>query len=100
MYDSTHLLKNLRNNFKEHGFEWKGKAIQWEYVTDFYDYDKGNKIRLAPKLTDAHIELPPLILMRVNLAAQVLIDTVAVGIYTLCQLGKLPIRRQKQRLNS
>lgn len=52
--------------------------------------DKSNKIRLAPKLTDAHIDLPPFTPMRVNLAAQVLSHTVAAGIFSLCQLGKLP----------
>ena len=69
LYDPPHLLKNIRNNFKRHGFLWKGNEIKWKYVSDFYDFDKGNKIRLAPKLTDAHIEVPPFKTMRVNLAA-------------------------------
>ena len=25
MYDPSHLLKNIRNNLKKHGFEYKGK---------------------------------------------------------------------------
>ena len=89
-YDPPHLLKNIRNNFKRHGFLWKGTEIKWKYVADFYDFDKGNKIRLAPKLTDAHIELPPFKTMRVNLAAQVLSHSVAAGICTLSQLKVLP----------
>jgi hypothetical protein len=90
MYDPPHLLKNIRNNLKRHGFSWKENDVKWQYVVDFYEYDKSNKIRLAPKLTDAHIDLPPFTPMRVNLAAQVLSHTVAAGVFTLCQLGKLP----------
>ena len=90
LYDPPHLLKNIRNNFKRHVFLWKGNEIKWKYVSDFYDFDKGNKIRLAPKLTDAHIEVPPFKTMRVNLAAQVLSHSVAAGIYTLSQLKVLP----------
>ena len=90
MYDPPHLLKNIRNNFKRHGFMWKENEIKWQHVSDFYDYDKSNKIRLAPKLIDIHIELPPFASMRVNLAAQVLSHSVAAGIFTLAQLGALP----------
>ena len=57
--------------------------MKWKYIADSYDFDKQNKIRLAPKLTDAHIEIPPFKTMSVPFAAQVLSHTVAAGIYTL-----------------
>ena len=47
-------------------------------------------IRMAPKLTDRHIILPPFSAMHVNLAAQTLSHSVAAGINTLCTLNYLP----------
>ena len=71
IYDSPHLLKNLLNNFKKHGFIVNNQSIKWQYVTQFYGFDKANTIRMAPKLQDKYINLPPFSAMRVNLAAQV-----------------------------
>ena len=90
MYDPPHLLKNVRNNLKKHGFCYEDKPVKWQFIEDFYDFDKENKIRLAPKLTDMHINTPAFSTMSVPLAAQVLSHTTAAGIYTLCQLKKLP----------
>ena len=89
IYDPPHLLKNIRNNFKKHGFIMNNQPIKWQYVTQFYCFDKSNTIRMAPKLHDKHIDLPPFSAMRVNLAAQVLSHSVAAGISTLSILGKL-----------
>ena len=47
-------------------------------------------IRMAPKLTDRHIILPPFSAMHVNLVAQTLSHSVATGINTLCTLNYLP----------
>ena len=90
LYDPPHLLKNVRNNLKKHGFIIQGDEICWQHIKDFYEYDQENDIRMAPKLTNAHIELPPFSPMRVNLAAQVLSATVAAGINTLVNFNKLP----------
>ena len=65
------------------------QPIKWEYVTQFYCFDKANTIRMAPELHDKHIDLPPFSAMRVNLAAQVLSHSVAAGISTLSILCKL-----------
>ena len=59
------------------------KPVQWRFVTEFYYFDKANAIRMAPKLQDKHINLPPFASMRVNLAAQILSHSVAAGISTL-----------------
>jgi len=48
-------------------------------------------LRLAPKLTYAHINLGPFEKMRVYLAAQVFSLSVAAGINTHLELGKLPL---------
>ena len=82
-YDPPHLLKNIRNNFKKHNYILNEEEISWNYLVNFYNYDKQTEIRMAPKLTDDHFELPYNRKMKVNLAAQVLSHTVAAGINTM-----------------
>ena len=82
--DPPHLLKNIRNNLKKNGFIVAGKSVSWTFIEQFYHIDVGFPIRLAPKLTLRHIELPPFSSMRVRLAAQVLSHSVSAGITTLC----------------
>jgi len=93
IYDPPHLLKNIRNNFKKHDFvSGSGENRQnvcWKHVSEFYAFDRNLPIRMAPRLTDKHLDMPPFTSMRVNLAAQVLSHSVAAGIETLCHLGKL-----------
>jgi hypothetical protein len=90
MYDPPHLLKNIRNNLHKHGFLYNDDPIKWKYVVQFYDFDKEGGIKMAPKLTDNHINLPMFTKMRVNLAAQVLSHSVAAGMSTMQRLGRLP----------
>ena len=90
MYDPPHLLKNVRNNLIKSNYKYGDVDIKWDYVVDFYNSDKSMSIRIAPKLTDKHITLPPFATMTVNLAAQILSHSVAAGINTLCSLGELP----------
>ena len=91
MYDPPHLLKNIRNNLKRSGFQVMNEQVSWKYVEQFYDIDSSLPIRMAPKLTAKHINLPPFTAMRVSLATQVLSHSVAAGITTLCLTGdKLP----------
>ena len=90
MYDPPHLLKNVRNNFMKSNYTYDNVDIQWAYIVDFYNMDKAMSIRMAPKLTDKHITLPPFTAMRVNLATQVLSHSVAAGINALCNMEHLP----------
>ena len=89
-YDSPHLLKNVRNNLKKGGFVIDGKLISWQHIVDFYNFDKRNRIRLAPKLRDKHINFPPFSSMCMNLAAQILSHSVAAGISCLVTCKELP----------
>ena len=89
MYDPPHLLKSVRNNLVKHDFLVEGNLVSWKYVTDFYNRDSQLQIRMAPKLTKKHIELPPFSAMRVCLAAEALSHTVAAGISTYVALGKM-----------
>jgi len=52
--------------------------------------DSKRSIRMAPRLTKKHIELPPFAAMRVCLAAQILSHTVAAGVCTYVDMGKMP----------
>ena len=89
-YDPLHLLKNVRNNLKKADLQVGDNMVSWQHIVDFYNFDKSQKIQMAPKLKDKHIDLPPFGSMRVNLAAQVLSHTVAAGISTLVALKQLP----------
>jgi len=55
----------------KHDFEIDGHAIKWSYIKQFYKCDSKLSIRLAPKITEKHLDLPPFAAMRVSLAAQV-----------------------------
>ena len=63
MYDPPHLLKNIRNNLKKGDFNVNGNIVSWQHIIDFYCFDKSHEIRMAPKLTDKHIDLPPFMSM-------------------------------------
>ena len=93
LYDPPHLIKNIHNNFKRTGFTIGSDSIKWEYIKQFYDVDnEGSQIpslKMAPKLTKKHIDLPPFTVMRVKLATQILSHTVAAGINTLVKLKKM-----------
>ena len=87
MYDPPHLVKNIRNNLKRHGFTVDGKKVQWNFIQQFYDADRSKPTRLAPRLTRRHLELPPFSTLRVKLATQVLSHSVATGMKVMAQWG-------------
>ena len=72
IYDPPHLLKNVWNNFMKSNYKYGDVEVRWQYIVDFYNRDKAMSIRMAPKLMDRHIILPPFSAMCVNLAAQTL----------------------------
>ena len=90
LFDPPHLLKCVRNNLKNHGFEVEGQDVLWSYVEEFFNRDSENHIRLAPRLTQKHISLPPFTPMRVYLATQVLSHSVAAGISCMVQWKIMP----------
>ena len=57
MFDPPQLIKNNRNNFRKHGFLWDEEWTRWSYVQDFYEFDKSNPVKMAPKLTPKHVYL-------------------------------------------
>src|SRR6218665_1914478 len=82
--DPPHLLKTARNCFANSFAHsntrhmWYNQDISWSHVVRLYDeHCYHSEFRLCPKLTRDHIALTSFSKMRVNLAAQVLSDTVA-----------------------
>ena len=102
LYDTPHLLKNIRNNLKKTGinsilfnlfnfkfvicyfslgFSLNGIPVIWKYIVDLYEADKKSPIKLAPKLTFKHVNLPIFTNMSVKLAAQVLFHHILIYIF-------------------
>ena len=87
MYDPPHLIKNVRNNLKKHGFIVDDHHVDWRYICEFHEQDASKPTRLAPKLTRKHLDLPPFGPLRVKLATQVLSHSVATGMKVMAEWG-------------
>jgi len=57
MFDSPHLLKATKNNFFNYRLKSENKIAKKIHIKQFYDIDKSQVHRLAPNLTDVHINL-------------------------------------------
>lgn len=88
--DAPHLLKSVRNNLRKYDAKVAEKTVSWRHVRGFYEKDKNQGIKLAPKLTDPHIEKRGYSDMKVKFAAQIFSRTVAAGVYTHASLRILP----------
>ena len=82
IFDVTHLVKNVRNNFQKNEIQLGETVAKWSDVVKFYEAEKLQAIRLAPRLTNKHFDLSSANKMRVNLAAQILSHSVAAGLKT------------------
>ena len=89
IYDPPHLMKNIRNNLKRHGFSVNGHSVKWDHIVEFHARDSSKPVRLAPKVTLKHVKLPPFSNLRVCLATQILSHSVATGIKIMVQWGIL-----------
>jgi len=56
IFDVPHLFKNLRNNLMRKDIIFGEDIVKWQYIKSFYQLDNAAPIRLAPKLTERHIE--------------------------------------------
>ena len=59
MYDPPHLIKNIRNNLLASDLQVDGKTVSWKYIKEFYDFNSKLPIKMAPKLSAKHIDIPP-----------------------------------------
>lgn len=90
LFDIPHLIKNLRNNLRNYDIMTSEGSMEWDVLSTLYDLEKGSTLRLARKLTDRHLNLPPFAAMRVCLATQLLSFTVATAIRAYVRFGQLP----------
>ena len=87
-WDTPHLIKNVRNNFRHNGFEdHNGAQVSWSHIEQLQAKNETSALKLCPRLTNAHINLGPFKDMKVKTAAQVqiIIST------KLCQPYYLPL---------
>ena len=59
MYDPPHLVKSIRNNFRNHGFKVGDAEVKWTSIEELYAVDSKLPIRMVPKLTQRHVTVPP-----------------------------------------
>lgn len=90
IFDPPHLMKATRNNFFKHHFKFNDYLIDKSHIQKFYDHDKTLPLRLAPKLTNKHMDPNNFDKMRVKYAVQVLSSTVAAALSTHMSFGALP----------
>ena len=63
----------------------------WKHLRQFYELEKGFLVKSAPRLTDAHLDPPPIYgKMVVRYATQILSHSVASGIETYIAQGLMP----------
>lgn len=89
-FDTCHLIKATRNNLISNIFYFDDKNTSWSYVETFYNKDKKEFYRSAPKLTNAHVYPSNFDKMRVSLATQIISHSVASGMNVYIRLGELP----------
>ncbi|CAI6353484.1 unnamed protein product [Macrosiphum euphorbiae] len=94
MFDPPHLLKATRNNFFSYKFQSGNKVAEKVHLQTLFNFEKNSTTRLAPKLTEIHLNPNSFQKMRVKYASQVMSHTVAVSLETLLCLGVLPSTAQ------
>ena len=84
--DAPHLLKTSRNCLFNSGtgkhsrLMWNGCDMIWNHISSLYYADLDQDLHQLPKLTPDHINLTSFSKMKVNLAAQVLSNTMALAL--------------------
>ncbi|XP_055584969.1 uncharacterized protein LOC129737836 [Uranotaenia lowii] len=89
-YDAPHLIKSARNALKKTNAVSNGKIASFRHVELLYEVDVNSAIRLAPKLLDKNINLPPFASMNVALATRTLSETCASAIKYYVGTTQLP----------
>jgi hypothetical protein len=89
--DPPHLVKSIRNALLGHTIVTQDGVASWNHLQSFFNLDRVQSIRLAPKLRDDHLE-PPAIYgkMKVKLATQIFSHSVSSAIKAHVARGLLP----------
>ena len=89
--DPPHLIKSIRNNLMKYDFEYDTHVAKWSDIENMYSKDGKEPLRLAPKVSEKHLNLTGFSTMKVNLATQVLRHTVAAAINAYVMVHALPL---------
>lgn len=92
MWDPPHLAKSTRNNLKKHNVVFGDRIGTFKDIENLFELDSKASPRLAPRLTEKHIIVPPFSPMNVSLAVRVLSQSVATAIRWYVEHGQLPKR--------
>ncbi|XP_011860021.1 PREDICTED: transposable element P transposase isoform X2 [Vollenhovia emeryi] len=88
LFDVPHLMKATRNMFLKYTFTFNQFFAKMKYVRQFYELDKTMQFRLAPELTDAHVNPGPFQKIT-RFATQLLSHSVVTGISTYMHFEKI-----------
>lgn len=89
LFDVPHLIKSARTTFMDHSMESLDGKVSGEIIRKCYNKDKMTTTKTFPKLTDAHLYYDTFQKMRVNLAVQLLSESVASGLESMTSVGVL-----------
>lgn len=92
MWDSPHLIKNARNMLKKCNAVFGDQIASFQDIEQLYTIDSVSNLRLAPRLTEKHIKLPPFSPMNVSMAARTLSQSVASALRYYSDSKELPER--------
>ena len=81
--DPPHLLKSARNCLLKNRIVTSKGTASWNDIKNLFELEKKKNVRLAPKISEKHVEPPPIWgKMKVKLATQVLSHSVSAAIRT------------------
>lgn len=90
LFDIPHLLKSTRNNFFCYNFLLPEGEARKTYLEMMFNIDKTKQFKLAPRLSNDHINPNNFQKMKVKLASQVFSHSVGVAMHTYIQFNVLP----------
>ena len=86
-----YIFYSIRNALYNNGFLYKDNEVNFKYIEQLYYIKKQGNIDIAGKLTKDHVMLNTFSKMKVNLAVQVLLQSVASGMRCVAHLtNKFP----------
>uniref|UniRef100_A0A2A4J986 THAP-type domain-containing protein n=1 Tax=Heliothis virescens TaxID=7102 RepID=A0A2A4J986_HELVI len=89
IFDAPHLFLMARDHFQLYDFAYEDRVAKYEYVKQFYENDKNNEFKNAPKLKKNHIFPTTLAKMNIKYAAELFSNSVAIGISNYISFGKI-----------
>lgn len=69
-FNPPHLIKRVRSNLMKYKFKLGEQTISWDHVVSFVSEDSKRAVKLAPKITNRHINVNSFAKMRVKLPLQ------------------------------